>query len=435
VLPSRLLLVRQDFPDLRMTDVAAEARRQLEGADFAARLQPGARVAIGVGSRGIANIATIAQSTARYWRDRGMQPFIFPAMGSHGAATAEGQANVLAHLGITEQSAGCPIVSRADVVSLGKTDEGIEVFMDASAHAADAVMIVARVKWHTSFHGRLESGLMKMMAIGLGKFAGAQKYHTHAQQLGLERVIRSAGRHVLRSGKVIGGLAILEDAHHHTAKLEAVAANSIEQREEENLALVKSWMPTLACDVDVLIVDEMGKNISGTGMDAKVVNRGPAGEYNPWPGLPAVHRIFVRDLDPLTHGNAMGVGMADITTDRLVRQIDWEPTRINALSSGIPSRIRLPVHFSTDRECLEWIAGTAGKLEPAHVTYGWLRNTLALDRLAISDNLRDRIAGQPHLEIEGEIEMKWDRAGNLESPFRTEAGRTAPESRRAASDR
>ena len=417
MLPSRLLLVRHDFPDRRIADVAAEARRQLECGSFAARLAPGARVAIGVGSRGIANIATIVQSTAKYWIDRGMKPFIFPAMGSHGAATAEGQSNVLAQFGITEQTTGCPIVSRPEVVSLGKTDEGIEVFMDAAAHAADAMMIVARVKWHTSFHGRLESGLMKMLAIGIGKFAGAQKYHLHAQRLGLEHVIRSAGRHVIRSGKVMGGLAILEDAHHHTAKLEAVAADSIEQREEESLALVKSWMPTLPCDVDVLIVDEMGKNISGTGMDAKVVNRGPAGEYNPWPGLPAVHRIFVRDLDPATHGNAMGVGMADVTTDRLVRQIDWEPTRINALSSGIPSRIRVPVHFPSDRECVQWIAGTAGRLDPAQVTYGWIRNTLALDRVAISENLREQSRGHSHIAIEREIEVTWDRSENLVSPF------------------
>ena len=232
-------------------------------------------MAIGVGSRGIANIASIVQSVVQYWRDHGMRPFIFPSMGSHGAATPEGQADVLAHFGITEPSMGCPIVSRVDVVSLGKTADGIEVFMDAAAHAADGVMIVGRVKWHTTFSGRIESGLMKMMAIGLGKFAGAQKYHTHAQRLGLEHVIRTAGRRVLQSGKMIGGLAILEDAHHNTAKLDAVPADCLEQRDEENLALAKSWMPRLPCDLDVLIVDEMGKNISGTGMDAKVVNRGP----------------------------------------------------------------------------------------------------------------------------------------------------------------
>jgi hypothetical protein len=417
MLPSRLLLVRQNFPDLRLADVRAEARRQLEHSDFAARLQPGARVAIGVGSRGIANIADIVHSVVQYWRGHGMTPFIFPAMGSHGAATPEGQADVLAHFGITERSMDCPIVSRLDIVSLGVTDDGVEVFMDAAAHAADAVMIVGRVKWHTTFDGRIESGLMKMTAIGLGKFAGAQKYHTHAQRLGLEHVIRTAARRVLQSGKVIGGLAILEDAHHNTAKLDAVPADGMEPREEESLALVKSWMPRLPCDLDVLIVDEMGKNISGTGMDAKVVNRGPACEYNPWPGLPSIGRIFVRDLDPRTCGNALGIGMADVTTDRLVRHIDWEPTRVNALSSGIPSRIRVPAHFAGDRECLDWVGATAGKLDPAQVTYGWIRNTLELGRLAISPNLRARIKGQTQVEVEGEIDVKWDADGNLVSPF------------------
>jgi hypothetical protein len=417
VLPSRLLIVRQNFPDLRLADVRADARSRLEECGLAARLQPGARVAIGVGSRGIANIDVIVHGVVQYWRDHGMAPFIFPAMGSHGAATPEGQADVLAHLGISEASVGCPVVSRADVVSLGRTADGIEVFMDAAAHGADAVMIVARVKWHTSFSGRLESGLMKMMAIGLGKFAGAQNYHTHARRLGLEHVIRTAGRQVLQSGKMIGGLAILEDAHHNTAQLEAVPADAIERRDEELLERAKSWMPRLPCDLDVLIVDEMGKNISGTGMDAKVVNRGPAGEYNPWPGLPAIQRIFVRELHPVTYGNAMGIGMADATTDRLARQIDWEPTRVNALSAGIPSRIRLPTHFPDDRTGLDWVSGTAGKTDPDRVTFGWIRNTLALDRLAISENLRVEIDALPHAVVEELFEVRWDDGGNLVSPF------------------
>ena len=415
--PSRLLIVRQNFPDLRLADVRAEADRQLRQGGFAARLRPGARVAIGVGSRGIANIAGIVQSVVEYWRASGMTPFIVPAMGSHGAATPEGQADVLARFGITEQSMGCPVVSRLDVVSLGQTGDGIDVFMDAAAHEADAVMIVARVKWHTTFQGRLESGLMKMTAIGLGKFAGAQKYHTHARRLGLEHVVRTVGRRVLASGKMIGGLAILEDAHHNTARLDAVPADCMERRDEENLALAKSWMPRLPCDLDVLIVDEMGKNVSGTGMDAKVVNRGPSGEYNTWSELPSIQRIFVRELDPDTHGNALGIGMADVTTDRLVRQIDWGPTLVNALSSGIPSRVRVPAHFTSDRECLNWVAATAGKLDPAQVTYGWIRNTLELGRLAISPNLRALAEGQKQTEIEGEVAVSWDAGGNLVSPF------------------
>ena len=416
MVPSRLLLIRQNYPDLRLPDVAAETRARLEQSGWAHRLRPGSRIAIGVGSRGIANIAVIVRSTVQYWLGSGMAPFIFPAMGSHGASTPEGQADVLAHLGITQASAGCPIVSRAEVASLGRTAEGIEVFVDAAAHAADGIVIVGRVKWHTSFAGRLESGLMKMMAIGLGKFAGAQGYHTHARRLGLEQVIRSAGRRVLQSGRMIGGVAILEDAHHQTARVEAVAADRMEQCDEENLALVKTWMPRLPCDVDVLIVDEMGKNISGTGMDAKVVNRGPDGEYNIWPGLPSVGRIFVRALHPHSSGNAIGIGMADITTDRLVGAIDWEATRVNALSAGVPSRVRLPVHFADDRECLRWISATTGRGEHEEVTYGWIQNTLALDRLAVSPSLRSRLDAQ-RVEVEGEIQLTCDTSGSLVSPF------------------
>jgi hypothetical protein len=181
--------------------------------------------------------------------------------------------------------------------------------------------------------------------------------------------------------------------------------------------MVKSWMPRLPCDIDVLIVDAMGKNISGTGMDAKVVNRGPQGEYNPWPGLPSIGRIFVRELDSRSHGNAMGIGIADVTTERLVRQIDWEPTRVNALSSGLPSRIRLPAQFSSDRAALDWVAATTGRLDPAHVTYGWIRNTLELDRLAVSHNLRAQIDGTPQVEVEAEIDVQWDERGDLVSPF------------------
>src|ERR1051326_2064230 len=186
----RLLLVRQKFTDRRIPDFAAEVQKQLAGSGFAERLKPGSTVAIGVGSRGIHNIATIVRSAVRYWKSQGMHPFLFPAMGSHGAASAAGQADVLAHYGITESSMGCPLVSQLEVVSLGKTAEGIEAFMDKAAYESDGVMLVGRVKWHTDFAGKIESGLYKMMAIGLGKFAGAQRYHSYAYSLGLEHVIQ-----------------------------------------------------------------------------------------------------------------------------------------------------------------------------------------------------------------------------------------------------
>ena len=413
----RLLVVRQKFPDRRIPDIAREVEQQLAASGFAARLKPGSRVAIGVGSRGIHQIATIVRQVVRYWKDQGMQPFLFPAMGSHGAASAAGQADVLAHYGITEAAMGCPGVSQLEVVSLGKTGDGIEAFMDRTAYDSDGVMLVGRVKWHTDFAGKIESGLFKMMAIGLGKFAGAQRYHAYAYRLGLEHVIRSIGRQVLKSGKILGGLAILEDAYHNTAKLDAVPVELMEQREEENLAMVKSWMAKIPADLDILILDEIGKNISGAGMDTKVANRGVNGEYNPWPGVPRFQRIFVRDLSELTYNSGVGLGMADVVTDRLVNRINWEPTLINSLTANTPAAIRTPIHFPTDRECLERIAPTVGKLDLSQVTFGWVRNTMELVRLAVSENLRPRIEGNPEIEIEATIDFDFDGRGNLISPF------------------
>ena len=410
----RLFLVRQHFPDHRIPDVAAEVQRQLHNSGFAARLKPGARVAIGVGSRGIANMATITRAAAQYWISQGMHPFVFPAMGSHGAATAEGQADVLAHYGIIEQTIGCPVRSSLDVVPLGKTPQGIQTYMDRNAYESDGVMLAGRVKWHTDFNGKIESGLFKMIAIGLGKFAGAQHYHTYAYKLGLENTVRAIGRTVLESGKILGGLAILEDANHNTAKLEAVPAAGMEQREEELLALAKSWMGHIPMDLDLLIVDEIGKNVSGAGMDTKVVNRSVLGDYNPWPDAPRIERIFVRDLSDLTYNSAVGIGMADITTDRLVNRIDWASTRVNSLTASTPSAIRTPIHFPTDRECLEAIAPTVGKFDIREVTIGWIRNSLELSQFAMSENLRPSIERNPMLEIVSpEREIEFDAAGNL----------------------
>jgi len=412
----RLLVTRQKFPDRSIPDVPAEVEKQLAASGFAARLKPGGRIAIGVGSRGIHNIAAIVRSVVRYWLEQGMLPFLFPAMGSHGAATADGQTAVLAHYGITEAAMGCPIVSQLDVVSLGKTADGIEAFMDRAAYQSDGVMLVGRVKWHTDFDGKIESGLFKMMAIGLGKFAGAKRYHAYAYKLGLEHVIRSVGRQVLGSGKILGGLAILEDANHHTARFDAVPAEEMEQREEANLALVKSWMPKIPSDLDILILDEIGKNISGAGMDTKVVNRNVQGEYNPWPG-PHFERVFVRDLSELTYNSGVGLGMADVVTDRLVNRIDWAPTWVNSLTANTPAAIRTPIHFPTDRECLERIAPTVGKLDLDEVTYGWIRNSLELGRLALSENLRPVVERNPDLEIEATIDFEFADDGNLISPF------------------
>jgi hypothetical protein len=410
----RLLLVRQNFADRSIKEIRPAVLQELVDSPFAGRTKPGARVAIGVGSRGISNISTITRAVVDFWKSKGARPFIFPAMGSHGAATAEGQADVLAHYGIIEATMGCPVISSLDVAPVGRTPEGIEAFMDRNAYESDGVMLVGRVKWHTDFAGNIESGLFKMMAIGLGKFAGAQRYHTYAFKLGLEKVIRSIGRQVLGSGKILGGLAILEDANHNTAQVTAVPVEEMEQREEELLRLVKSWMGRIPMDLDVLILDEIGKNISGAGMDTKVVNRGVYGEYNPWPNAPRIERIMIRGLSDLSYGNGVGLGMADVITDRLLAKIDWNPTRINSLTASTPAAIRTPVHFATDRECIERIAPTVGRIDLRDVTYGWMRNSLELGLVALSENLRQQIERDPNLEILGASRpMEFDTNGNL----------------------
>lgn len=411
----RYYVVRQNFPDRSIRDIAGTVARELESSGFAAKLAPGSRVAIGVGSRGISNIATIVRGVVDYWRASGMQPFLFPAMGSHGAATAEGQADVLAHYGIHEATMGCPVISELDVVPLGRTPEGIEAFMDRNAFEAGGVMLVGRVKWHTDFAGGIESGLYKMMAIGLGKFAGAQRYHTYAYRLGLEHVIRGVGRVVLGSGKILGGLAILEDAHHQTAQLTAVPVEQMEQKEEELLALAKSWMGRVPVPhADILIVDEAGKNYSGAGMDTKVINRSVQGEYNPWPDTPRFERLFLRDLSSHSYGNGVGLGMADVVHDRLLSKIDWRPTHINSLTASTPAAIRTPIHFPSDRECLQRIVPTVGKFDSREVTIAWIRNSLEISEVGLSENLAEHIRANPLLEIlDGPRDFEFDAQGDL----------------------
>jgi hypothetical protein len=386
----RFVLAEQYFPDRAITHIPDHIRKELSEADFTFRR--GARIAIGVGSRGIANLNVIVKSVVDFLKEHGAEPFIFPAMGSHGAATAEGQTDVLDHYGINEANMGAPVLSSLAVEPLGKTPEGMQTFMDKNAYDSDGVFLIGRIKWHTDFSGEIESGLFKMMAIGLGKFAGAQQYHTFAYRLGLEQVIRSAGSQVFASGKILGGLAVQEGAHHETAGLVAVSAargvHAMMDREEELLREVKSWRAKLpAPEIDILIVDEIGKNISGAGMDTKVINRAIQGNYNPFPDTPVVHRIYARGLSELSYHSAIGLGLADVIHDKLLKDVDWNPTYINSLTASTPSAIRIPIHFPSDIEALTKIAPTVGKLDLSTVTYCRIRNTMELVHVAVSENL------------------------------------------------
>jgi hypothetical protein len=413
----RFVLVEQSLPNRAISDIRAHIHNEMAASGVASRVPKAARIAIGVGSRGISNIATITRAVVEFWKERGANPFIVPVMGSHGAATAEGQSDVLAHYGVHEATMGVPVLSSLEVVSLGKTAEGIQVFLDRQGFESDGIFLLPRIKWHTDFAGTIESGLLKMMAIGLGKFAGAQQYHSAAYRIGLEKMIRSVGAKLFASGKVLGGLAIQEGAHHETAGLVAISSaggfEAMVAREEQLLAEVKSWAARLPVpEVDVLIVDEIGKDISGAGMDTKVINRSVHGEYNPWPNTPIVRRVYARALSAHTYHSGVGLGMADVVHDRLVNDVDWTPTYINSLTATTPAAVRTPVHFSSDRECITRIAPTVGKIDSSKVTFCRIRNTLELVRLAVSENLRDSVI--PGASVISEpFEVEFDGAGNL----------------------
>lgn len=415
----KLVRIRQNFPDRRLPDVAAAVRKELEEADWANRVPAGSRIAVGVGSRGIQNIAVIVKAVVDYWKSRDVNPFIIPVMGSHGAATAEGQADVLAHYGITEATMGAPVVSSLDVVNVGKTSDGIDVSMDRNAFESDGVMLCGRVKWHTDFEGSLESGIHKMMAIGLGKWEGAKRYHCWALRLGMETVIRHVGEVVMNTGKMLGGLAIMEDAHHNTAEVRALGVEGMAEREAELLARVKSWKANIPVEaLDFLILDEIGKNISGAGMDTKVVNRGVNLGPNCWNDVPKITRIFIRGLSDLSYGNAVGMGMADVANDRLLVGLNFQATWINSLTASTTQPAFTPMHFPTDAECLDRLLPTCGHLDTQDCSIVWIRNTMELGELMVSENLIAELQKNPDIEILGEPEeVPLDSEGNLVSVF------------------
>ncbi|MEP6536338.1 MAG: hypothetical protein ABJF23_13515 [Bryobacteraceae bacterium] len=415
----RLLPVLQQFPSRKLADVYAAVREELSSTGTGSGLAPGSRVAIGAGSRGISNISTIVRATAAHFLELGLKPFVVPAMGSHGGATAQGQLDVLAHYGITEDTVGCPIVSSLDVVPLGTTAEGVETYIDRHAFESEGAFLVNRVKWHTTFDAPVESGLLKMASIGLGKLQGATNYHRHGVRIGLGEAIRSGGRHVLASGKILGGLALLEDAHHDTAKVVALTAGRLEQEEERLLALTRSWMARILFEeVDILIVEEIGKHISGVGMDSKVVNRHPWGGVNPWPWAPRIIRIYARELSPLSYGNAVGIGLTDMISERLFEKIDWQVTKVNAMAASNLSAVKTPLRAATDREAMEVLTKTVGRADSSNVTFVWIRNTLELSNIVVSENLLPFMQSRKDMEVTGPAaEWEFDNAGNLTGGF------------------
>jgi hypothetical protein len=409
-----MIPIRQEFPSTALKDVPAAVRAELGKLPLQQRIPRGARVAITAGSRGISNMAVVLATLVEELKRVGARPFIVPAMGSHGGATPEGQRSVLEHYGITEENIGAPIRATMEVVKVSTTPEGIPVFLDRYAYEADRIVVVNRVKAHTDFKGSIESGLMKMMTIGLGKQKGADLYHRGFVQHGYYRIIVSVAREVLKRCPVAFGLALVENARKETAIVRAIPSEEIEETERKLLRRAKRLMARLPFDaVDLLIVDRMGKEISGTGCDTNVIGRSVI-PFAKFPPKPKILRIFVRDLTDQSYGNATGIGNVDIATTRLVRKIDPQATYMNCISASAPEMARVPPHFDTDQEALHMAFRTLGLVEPQEARIVHIVDTLNLEEMEISEALLAEAQAHPRVRITGPPKpLSFDSEGNL----------------------
>ena len=401
---------RQRFASSPTLDIRARVRAELAQL----RLSPGARIAVAAGSRGITNYAQIVTSVVRELERRGARPFVVPAMGSHGKATPEGQRAVLASLGLDASSLGVPIEASMAVRELGRTADGVPALLSEAALDSEGVLLVNRVKPHTSFGGELGSGLIKMLAVGLGKQAGASACHRALARLGHAHVFRTVARVLVEHAPILGGLAIVEDQGHQTSTLRFVPAPAFELEEPALLREARAKLARLPFEeLDLLIVDRIGKDISGTGMDPNVIGRGVHGYSSSLaerpPAGPVIWRIFARELSPDSYGNAVGIGMADFTTDRLIAAIDRQATQANVLTSLSLQAAKLPLSFASDREAIEAALASLALDAPEQARVVRIRDTLELERLQLSP-----ACSAAGLELEGEAEpMAFDAEGQL----------------------
>ena len=415
----QMFRVRQHFerPQVKVDAIAAEVDSQLKRLQLEQRIQPGQSVAISVGSRGIANIAIITKAIVDHLKGLQAQPFVVPAMGSHGGGIAEAQRKIIEGYGVTEEFVGCPIKASMETVIVCQTDEGFPVHFDRHAFEADHVVVAGRIKPHTGFAGDIESGLMKMMLIGLGKHAGAKIYHRAIIDYSFGQIVRSVGKHVLEKCKVVAGVGIIENGYDETAKIAAVAPEEMEEREKELLVQAKGWMPRLPFqDVDFLIVDEFGKNISGAGMDSNVIGRKYYDVKAADDEYPKVKRIMVRSLTPETHGNAAGIGVAEFCSKKVMDEIDLNITRINCLTGGSPGGAKLPISFDTEREIVDSALAIIGLAEPPDAKALWIKNTLKVSEVECSAIFLDEARQRDDLEILTDLRpMTFDSHHNLVS--------------------
>jgi hypothetical protein len=412
----RMMRVAQRLKSAPLADVPAEVRRALAGLDLATSVRPGQTVAVACSSRGISGHAAIIGAVVDHLRGLGLEPFLVPAMGSHGGGDAEGQARVLSHAGISEASMGVSVRSSLEVSRVGTTVDGLPVVVDRLAAEADHIVLVNRVKKHTEFvNDSFESGLQKMMAIGLGKQVGASTYHDAMLRLGYARVIETVAETVMGSVPILFGLGVVEDGSGQTALVKAARPVDLPQVEAELFAVASALSPSLPfSDIDVLVVDEIGKDVSGTGLDTKVVGRIGLPLLSPEPEEPRVKRIVACDLTPDSLGNAIGVGIVDFVTRRLVDKIDFEALNVNALTGVAPEMARIPMTLASDREAIAAAVKCVGSPALEDIRLVRIANTSALAQLDVSEAFLAEIEESGDLKVvRREAPLMFDASGTL----------------------
>ena len=395
-------MARQRFDNTHLKDVEKAVHEQITRPEIAARVHSGMRIAIGAGSRGIANIGITVRATVQALRDLGATPFVFPAMGSHGGATAEGQQAVLAGYDITEESIGAPIRATMDTVLIGEMEDGTPVHMDRYAHEADGVVLINRIKPHTSFRGPIESGVVKMMAIGMGKIQGATHMHAHGMDL-FPEVLPRVATFIMERTSILFSIGMIENAYDQTAIVEALLSDTLVQREVELQAKAKSLMGRLYfSDIDILLIDRMGKEISGAGFDPNITGRNHRGVT----GFddPKVQKIVVLDLTKMTNGNATGLGLADVITHKLYDAIDYPSTYANVITSAYLDGALIPIAMPTDQQALQLAIKTLVRVKQDQARIVRIRDTLSIDKISVSEPMLAEVKQHPDMSIIGEPE-------------------------------
>jgi hypothetical protein len=423
----KMFRVRQHFEGRSESDPAARITRELERIKLQDRVGRGQSVAIAVGSRGIANLPAMIEAVVRHVQAVGGIPFIIPAMGSHGGGTADGQRGVLESLGITEETMRCPIRANMETRVVAHTQDGLPIHFDSEACGADHLILVNRIKPHTRFSGRFQSGLLKMLMIGLGKRNGAELYHRATHTIDFDRLITRVVPSIMKARPVTVGLAVIENSLDQTYSVQAVEPDQLLDVEPDLLEQARSLMPRLPFDrADLLIIDQIGKNISGTGMDTNIIGRKQSDKAAGDDEYPKLRHIFVRGLTAATHGNASGIGLAEFCRTRVVDQMDYESTRVNSITAGHVTAAAIPMYFETDRQVLEVASTQAGLASAAELRWMWIKDTLHLSEVLCSEAYYGDAIRREDLDIRDEPSpIQFDATDNLLEAFSPEGDPTS----------